>query len=161
VNYFDFFGSTCEYFLIDPIVTCMIQLALICLWGFNFKHFDSFSNSYYISFLFLFSFFFFTTSLISSTSWSYHLLCPTVLLFASSVPRQIVYLFFRTCFFFSFLKTNHIDWDFICLTTWINAQVYRERLKVLHSKITAYNERIKLLMQRGSPDLEPLEPVEC
>jgi len=99
VNYFDFFGSTCEYFLIDPIVTCMIQLALICLWGFNFKHFDSFSNSY-ISFLFLFSFFFFTTSLISSTSWSYHLLCPTVLLFASSVPRQIVYLFFRTCFFF-------------------------------------------------------------
>lgn len=39
--------------------------------------------------------------------------------------------------------------------------VYRERLKVLHSKITAYNERIKLLMQRGSPDLEPLEPVEC
>merc|ERR1712071_464983 len=34
--------------------------------------------------------------------------------------------------------------------------VYRERLKVLHSKITACNERIKLLMQRGSPDLEPL-----
>lgn len=38
-------------------------------------------------------------------------------------------------------------------------QVFRERLKVLHSKITARNERIKLLMQRGSPDLEPLDPV--
>jgi hypothetical protein len=40
-----------------------------------------------------------------------------------------------------------------------NLQVYRERLKVLHSKITARNERIKLLMQRGSPDLEPLDPA--
>jgi len=39
--------------------------------------------------------------------------------------------------------------------------VYRERLKVLHSKITARNERIKLLMQRGSPDLDPLESVDC
>ena len=39
-------------------------------------------------------------------------------------------------------------------------QVFRERLKVLHSKITARNERIKLLMQRGSPDVVPLDPVE-
>lgn len=38
-------------------------------------------------------------------------------------------------------------------------QVLRERLKVLHSKINARNERIKLLMQRGSPDLEPLDPL--
>jgi nesprin-1 len=36
-------------------------------------------------------------------------------------------------------------------------QVFRERLKVLHSKITARNERIKLLMQRGSPDVDPLD----
>ncbi len=39
-------------------------------------------------------------------------------------------------------------------------QVFRERLKVLHSKITARNERIKLLMQRGSPDVDPLDSVE-
>lgn len=38
-------------------------------------------------------------------------------------------------------------------------QVFRERLKVLHSKINARNERIKLLIQRGSPDLEPLDPA--
>ena len=40
------------------------------------------------------------------------------------------------------------------------SQVFRERLKVLHSKITARNERIKLLMQRGSPDVDPLDSVE-
>ena len=99
MNYFDFFGSTCEYFLIDPIVTCMIQLALICLWGFNFKHFDSFSNSY-ISFLFLFSFFFFY-----HLSYLLHLLVlPPSLPHGSSIrfvcPTPNRLSFFPNLFFF-------------------------------------------------------------
>lgn len=38
--------------------------------------------------------------------------------------------------------------------TW---QACRERIKALQTKITARNERIKLLMQRGTPDSEPLD----
>jgi len=34
----------------------------------------------------------------------------------------------------------------------------RERIKSLHAKITARNERIKLLIQRGKPDPDPLPP---
>lgn len=37
-------------------------------------------------------------------------------------------------------------------------QIYREKIKSLQSKIQARTERSKLLVQRGTPDLEPLEP---
>jgi len=36
-------------------------------------------------------------------------------------------------------------------------QACRERVVALQTKISARNERIKLLTQRGSPDLEPLD----
>jgi len=36
-------------------------------------------------------------------------------------------------------------------------QACRERVLALQIKISARNERIKLLTQRGSPDLEPLD----
>jgi len=36
-------------------------------------------------------------------------------------------------------------------------QMYRERIKILKAKITARNERVKLVIQRGTPDDEPLE----
>ncbi|EZA53954.1 Nesprin-1 [Ooceraea biroi] len=37
-------------------------------------------------------------------------------------------------------------------------QICREKIKSVQSKIQARTERIKLLVQRGTPDLEPLEP---
>ncbi|XP_018338972.1 PREDICTED: nesprin-1 isoform X6 [Trachymyrmex septentrionalis] len=37
-------------------------------------------------------------------------------------------------------------------------QIYREKIKSLQSKIQARTERSKLLVQRGTPDLEPLDP---
>ena len=96
-----------------------------------------------------------------------------------SIPR---FLFFRTRVFGGFFIFLHFlgatycvvlfyvcVWYVHCVSVrvfmfcaglcWANLQVYRERLKVLHSKITARNERIKLLMQRGSPDVEPLDPA--
>jgi len=36
-------------------------------------------------------------------------------------------------------------------------QAFRERIKALQIKITARNGRINLLIQRGTPDLEPLD----
>lgn len=36
-------------------------------------------------------------------------------------------------------------------------QSSRERIKILKAKINARNERIKLVIQRGTPDIEPLE----
>lgn len=36
-------------------------------------------------------------------------------------------------------------------------QACRERVVALQTKISARNERIKLLTQRGTPDLEPLD----
>lgn len=36
-------------------------------------------------------------------------------------------------------------------------QACRERVKALQIKISARNERIKLLAQRGTPDLDPLD----
>ncbi|XP_071567068.1 muscle-specific protein 300 kDa isoform X8 [Temnothorax nylanderi] len=37
-------------------------------------------------------------------------------------------------------------------------QIHREKIKSLQSKIQARTERSKLLVQRGTPDLEPLDP---
>lgn len=38
-----------------------------------------------------------------------------------------------------------------------NTQIYRERIKILKAKLNARNERIKLVIQRGTPDVDPLE----
>lgn len=51
-------------------------------------------------------------------------------------------------------------WVLLCLL--INCAVQmektcRERLKILQAKITARHERVKLLIQRGAPDDDPLD----
>lgn len=65
--------------------------------------------------------------------------------------------------FFSYILGNGLIiicfvlvYDLLC-STGFDAQAYQERIKKLKAKMTARNERITLIIQRGTPDSDPLK----